>query len=119
MSHKVISLFAGAGGMDFGAHKEGFDTVFALDNFEASTETFRKYFPSADVKCSGIFEFNDSKKNPYPKADIVMGGYPCQSFSMGGVRAQIKMTGLIFFLVLLLLLIKLNPKFLLLKMYLD
>jgi DNA (cytosine-5)-methyltransferase 1 len=86
MTYKVISLFAGAGGMDFGAHKEDFETVFALDNFLASTETFRNYFPETDVRCSGIFEFNDSKLNPYPSADVVMGGYPCQSFSMGGVR---------------------------------
>jgi DNA (cytosine-5)-methyltransferase 1 len=86
MSHKIISLFSGCGGMDFGSHAEGFETVFALDNFDAATQTFAKYFPDTDVRCTGIFEFNDSKRNPYPKADIVTGGYPCQSFSMGGVR---------------------------------
>lgn len=72
--------------MDFGAHAAGFETALALDNFAASTETFQKYFPSADVHTTGIFEFNESKKNPYPKVDVVTGGYPCQSFSMGGVR---------------------------------
>jgi DNA (cytosine-5)-methyltransferase 1 len=86
MSLRVISLFSGAGGMDFGAHAEGFDTVFALDNFPAATDTFSRYFPGADVKTSDIYEFNESKKNPYPKAEVLMGGYPCQSFSMGGVR---------------------------------
>lgn len=83
---RVISLFSGAGGMDFGAHAEGFETLLALDNFPASTATFAKHFPDTDVKTTGIFEFNSSKVNPYPKADVVMGGYPCQSFSMGGVR---------------------------------
>ena len=86
MSNRIVSLFSGAGGMDFGAHAEGFHTVLALDNFKASTETFACHFPDTDVKTTGIFEFNASKKNPYPKADIVMGGYPCQPFSMGGVR---------------------------------
>ena len=86
MSLNLISLFAGAGGMDFGAHAEGFETLLALDNFEASTKTFKKYFPSTDVICSDIYEFNASSANPYPKADVLMGGYPCQSFSMGGVR---------------------------------
>lgn len=86
MSIKVVSLFSGAGGMDFGAHAAGFKTVLALDNFPAATDTFRKYFPETDVQTTGIFEFNSAKKNPYPKADVVMGGYPCQSFSMGGVR---------------------------------
>ena len=86
MSIRVVSLFCGAGGMDFGAHAEGFETVLALDNFAAATRTFARYFPEADVRTSGIFEFNESKKNPYPVADVVTGGYPCQSFSMGGVR---------------------------------
>ena len=72
--------------MDFGAHAEGFETVLALDNFAAATATFSKYFPETDVRTTGIYEFNESKKNPYPKADVLIGGYPCQSFSMGGVR---------------------------------
>jgi DNA (cytosine-5)-methyltransferase 1 len=86
MTPRLISLFCGAGGMDFGSHAEGFQTVLALDNFAASTETFAKYFLDTDVRTEGIFEFNSSKKNPYPKADVLTGGYPCQSFSMGGVR---------------------------------
>jgi DNA (cytosine-5)-methyltransferase 1 len=72
--------------MDFGAHAEGFETVFALDNFAAATATFAKYFPDSDVVTSDIYAFNESKENPYPSADVIMGGYPCQSFSMGGVR---------------------------------
>jgi DNA (cytosine-5)-methyltransferase 1 len=72
--------------MDFGAHAAGFNTVLALDNFPASTLTFAKHFPDTDVKTTGIFEFNASKKNPYPKAEVLTGGYPCQSFSMGGLR---------------------------------
>lgn len=83
---RVISLFSGAGGMDFGSHAEGFETILALDNFAASTATFSKHFPNTDVKTTGIFEFNSSSQNPYPKAEVVTGGYPCQSFSMGGVR---------------------------------
>ena len=86
MTSQVVSLFCGAGGMDFGAHAEGFDTALALDNFAASTRTFSNYFPNTDVRTEGIFEFNSSKRNPYPQADVLMGGYPCQSFSMGGVR---------------------------------
>lgn len=86
MPVKVVSLFCGAGGMDFGAHEEGCETVLALDNFAAATDTFSRYFPGADVRTSDIYQFNESKANPYPRADILMGGYPCQSFSMGGVR---------------------------------
>lgn len=86
MTNKIVSLFCGAGGMDFGAHAEGFQTLLALDNFAAATETFKRHFADTDVVTSDIYTFNSSKKNPYPKADVVMGGYPCQSFSMGGLR---------------------------------
>lgn len=72
--------------MDFGSHAAGFDTVLALDKFAASTETFSKHFPSADVITGDIYQFNASKKNPYPTAEVLTGGYPCQSFSMGGLR---------------------------------
>jgi DNA (cytosine-5)-methyltransferase 1 len=85
-THTVVSLFCGAGGMDFGAHEAGFKTSLALDYFEASTSTFKRYFPDTDVVTSDIYTYANSKKNPYPKADVLTGGYPCQPFSMGGVR---------------------------------
>lgn len=86
MNHKIVSLFCGAGGMDFGAHDAGFKTSLALDYFPAATETFKNYFPETDVVTGDIYTFNNSKKNPYPKVDVLTGGYPCQPFSMGGVR---------------------------------
>ena len=85
-SINLVSLFCGAGGIDFGAHAAGFKTIFALDFFEASTNTFKKYFPDSEVVTNDIFTFNKSKKNPYPKAEVLTGGYPCQPFSMGGTR---------------------------------
>lgn len=90
MSLKVISLFCGAGGMDFGAHAEGVQTVFAIDNFSAATNTFARYFPNSHVINSDIYEYNSLSQNPYPTADILMGGYPCQPFSMGGSRQPSK-----------------------------
>ena len=87
---KIVSLFSGAGGMDFGAHAAGFQTVLALDNFGAAVETFKAHFPDTDVIQQDIYSFNSSRKNPYPKADVLTGGYPCQSFSMGGVRDPAK-----------------------------
>ena len=76
--------------MDFGSHAAGFETVLALDNFAASTETFKKHLPDTDVRTEDIYTFNSSKKNPYPTAEVLTGGYPCQSFSMGGVRDPAK-----------------------------
>lgn len=82
----VVSLFCGAGGMDFGAHEAGFKTSLALDYFAAATATFKRYFPDTDVVTTDIYTYTNSKRNPYPNADVLTGGYPCQPFSMGGVR---------------------------------
>ena len=80
---RVISLFCGAGGMDFGSHAAGFDTVLALDNFEASTTTFKKHFPTTDVVTDSIYTFNASKKNPYPKTEVLTGGYRSEERRVG------------------------------------
>jgi DNA (cytosine-5)-methyltransferase 1 len=72
--------------MDFAAHDLGLHTTLALDKFPAATDTFKKHFPDSPVVTSDIYEFNNKSANPYPSADFLMGGYPCQPFSMGGMR---------------------------------
>jgi DNA (cytosine-5)-methyltransferase 1 len=86
MGREIISLFCGCGGMDFGAHDAGFKTIFALDNRAEFIQTLKLHFPGVDVRAQDIYEFNSKSSNPYPSAEVLMGGYPCQSFSMGGVR---------------------------------
>lgn len=78
----VVSLFAGAGGMDIGFEEEGFHTIWANDNDKDSTETY-KLWSQADVVCENI-ENVDLKS--IPKADVVLGGFPCQGFSLAGPR---------------------------------
>src|SRR5574344_808289 len=41
MRYKLLSLFSGAGGMDLGFKKAGFDIVWANDNFKEAVETYR------------------------------------------------------------------------------
>ena len=77
-----ISLFSGCGGMDFAARSLGIDMLIANDVIPETKVTFAKYFPEID------FILEDIRKiDKFPKVDIVTGGYPCQSFSMGGNRA--------------------------------
>jgi len=78
---KTISLFSGCGGMDFGAEAAGAHIVFANDVDHDSCETLRKYFPDTNI-CEGDI----ANIEIFPKADMVIGGYPCQSFSLGGNR---------------------------------
>ena len=78
---KTISLFSGCGGMDLGAQRAGAVIVFATDSMKAAAATHRKYFPGTEFVPGPIEDIKG-----FPRADLVIGGYPCQSFSMGGVR---------------------------------
>jgi DNA (cytosine-5)-methyltransferase 1 len=78
---RTISLFSGCGGMDFAAEAAGADVIFSNDIDHDSCETLRKYFPQTTV-----FEGDIADLESFPEADMVIGGYPCQSFSLGGRR---------------------------------
>ncbi|MFA0814745.1 MAG: DNA cytosine methyltransferase [Anaerofustis sp.] len=78
---KIISLFSGCGGLDLGFHLEGYETIWANDFSAWACDSFRNYF--GDV----IVEGDITKINPYtdktiPNCDIVLGGFPCQDFSV-------------------------------------
>lgn len=78
----LISLFSGAGGMDMGFNKAGFRTIFANEYDHRICPTFKANFPEVD-----LFE-GDIKNIPLsklPKRVLgVIGGPPCQSWSVAG-----------------------------------
>jgi DNA (cytosine-5)-methyltransferase 1 len=78
---RTISLFSGCGGKDFGAKRAGADIIFANDNDAKACATLRQFFPETNVVEADIADVLT-----FPDADLVIGGYPCQSFSMGGNR---------------------------------
>lgn len=80
-SPKIISLFSGCGGLDLGFHQEGYETVWANDFDHWACETFKKNI--GDVIVEGDIEQIDPYDNEsIPDCDIVLGGFPCQDFSM-------------------------------------
>ena len=87
---RVASFFAGAGGLDIGFIKAGFDVVFATDLESFCCETLKinsgvTTSGDAQVLCADIREI-DHDTLPHD-IDIVVGGPPCQSFSASGRRA--------------------------------
>lgn len=88
---KAISLFSGAGGMDIGFEQAGFEIAVSVELDSACCETLRYNRPSlkvleADIsKVSGdeILELAGLKRT---EPTIVIGGPPCQSFSLAGKR---------------------------------
>jgi len=76
------SLFCGAGGLDIGFERAGFKTVWANDFNKDACETFREW-STADVVCGDIGVIN---ADDIPNTDIILGGFPCQGFSLSGPR---------------------------------
>lgn len=77
---KILSLFSGCGGLDLGFHLEGYRTVWANDFSEWAVQSFRQYFGDV-VNCADISDI-DPHSNTIPECDIVLGGFPCQDFSV-------------------------------------
>lgn len=77
---KVISLFAGAGGLDLGFKKAGFDIVLANEYDSAIWETYERNHNTKLIKD----DIRNVDSNLFPDCDGVIGGPPCQSWSEAG-----------------------------------
>lgn len=78
----ILSLFSGCGGLDLGFEQVGnYKTLWANDFKHEACVTFRNHF--GDIIVEGDIE----KINPYnnssiPDCDLILGGFPCQDFSI-------------------------------------
>ena len=77
---KIVSLFSGCGGLDLGFTKAGFELKYANDNDPAVWETFEKNH-NISIDKRSLF---DIKSSEIPPADGIIGGPPCQSWSLAG-----------------------------------
>lgn len=78
----AVSLFCGAGGLDIGFERAGFKTIWAND-FEPDACKTHENWSDAQVVCGDIAKVDIST---IPDADIILGGFPCQGFSLSGPR---------------------------------
>ena len=78
----AVSLFCGAGGLDIGFEQSCFKVIFANDIDKDSCDTYRQH--------SGAVVVQDSIGNllpsEIPHSDVILGGFPCQGFSLSGPR---------------------------------
>ena len=78
----AISLFCGAGGLDMGFDRAGFKTIWANDFDKDACSTYSQW-NDATVVCGDIAKVN---VDDIPAADVMLGGFPCQGFSLSGPR---------------------------------
>lgn len=77
---KVLSLFSGIGGLDAGFANAGFDIVWANDFDKYAVETYRANYDNDIV----LGDINEIPLDSLPAFDVLIGGFPCQPFSMMG-----------------------------------
>jgi DNA (cytosine-5)-methyltransferase 1 len=84
---KYIDLFSGAGGFSLGFENKGFQNVFSIDIEPSFCETYKYNFPNHQLIEKDICELSDSEityLKEFNEIDVVIGGPPCQGFSMAG-----------------------------------
>lgn len=77
---KILSLFAGAGGLDLGFEKAGFEIVYANEYDKSIWETYEKNH-TTPLDHRDIRKIDSSE---LPDCDGIIGGPPCQSWSEAG-----------------------------------
>lgn len=82
---RVVSLFSGAGGLDLGFKLAGHTIVWANDIDEDACATYKENI-GAHIVCDDIKNIDITT---IPPADIVIGGFPCQGFSLANLRRNI------------------------------
>ena len=80
-----ISLFSGAGGLDIGFERAGFDIVFANEYDHDAADTWRMNRPKqSTIMIEGDIYDHINDLSVYAGVDVLFGGPPCQGFSIAG-----------------------------------
>lgn len=85
---KAIDLFAGCGGLSLGFIKDGYSIVKAVEYDLSIANTYKLNHPEVDVIVDDIKNIDHSGLFKRGDADVIIGGPPCQGFSMAGARIR-------------------------------
>lgn len=104
----VVGLFSGCGGLDLGFKNAGFDVIWANDFNADSVETYKKNIGNHIVL--GDITKIPSKEIP-SDFDVLLGGFPCQGFSIANTKRSMKDERNFLYLEMLRVLKDKKPKF--------
>ena len=97
MKPTVIDLFCGIGGFSKGFETAGFEVVFGVDVWDVALETFKNNHKNVDVLLADIKDItHETLKKCIEHTDVIIGGPPCQGFSVVGKRDPCDQRNLLF-----------------------
>ena len=85
----VIDLFCGCGGLSYGFEQAGFKTVLGIDCWHVALKTFQKNFPQSKALLADVLELEPEELDKHINGNRIhgiIGGPPCQGFSISGKR---------------------------------
>ena len=83
----VIDLFAGCGGFSHGFEKAGYKVIGFVEWWDQAIETFLKNHSNAELIGKDICKISNETLSKFTgKVDLIIGGPPCQGFSLCGNR---------------------------------
>ena len=86
-NYTLISLFSGAGGMDLGFKQAGFNILWANDFNEDATITYKNNIGNHIV----LGDITNISNNQIPdNSDVIIGGFPCQGFSVANTKRNME-----------------------------
>lgn len=104
---KVVSLFAGCGGLDLGLINSGHEIVLATDIDKDCKLTYDKNFDHPLL----LKDVKELKGSELPEYDLLTGGFPCQGFSVANLYRDLKDERNELYLEIVRLLNETNPKY--------
>lgn len=84
----VIDLFSGCGGLSLGFIKDGYTVKKAVELDSSIANTYKMNHPEVEVIVDDIRNIDQSGIFHQGDADVIIGGPPCQGFSMAGARIR-------------------------------
>lgn len=88
-TYNVIDLFCGCGGLSLGFEKAGYNVLLGIDVWEDALTTYRHNHINQNTLCGDLATLTPEEvadKINHEKVDVIIGGPPCQGFSVAGKR---------------------------------
>lgn len=90
--YNIIDLFCGCGGFSYGFERAGFNVLLGVDIWADALVTFKENHYGADIIEGDLSQMTTAELlkevNPFEEIDVIIGGPPCQGFSLSGFRDE-------------------------------